>query len=61
MGLINMAHKLSTRIAVLELKTNHFDVQSMTDEELLDFIGLPGGATDEQLQAIINKGASYDK
>lgn len=37
-------------------------IHSYTDEELLDFLGLPHGATDEQLQAIWNgEGANHGK
>ena len=54
---------IAQRIAALELKKNLWlDVKDMTDAELLAYLGLtPETATDEQLQAIINKGASHDK
>lgn len=51
---------LENRITLLEQKTSrNLDVRDMTDGELLDFIGLPDGATDKQLHVIINEGTRH--
>jgi len=51
---------LSNRITQLEqMKKRFFDVRDMTDGELLEYLGLPDDATDEQLQAIINEGVHH--
>ena len=52
---------LEQRITALEQKKfRNPDLAAWTDEELLDFLGFPDGATDEQLWAIIQgNGAHY--